>query len=1013
MELTFFTVKIKAGGLANGTYTITVKAYVDPDMVIPEGAKMSMQPVGKDTYGPEAGTDFTTTGAISLTTTFTVGTDSYDRIRVKSNEAGKGVSFYIDDVLITGQATGGAGSDPSAPPAETFKTIDFEDGTAGGFTGREGKETLTVTNEANHTKDGSNALKIEGRTQNWGGPSLNIAKYVDAGSKYNFSLWVRMASPASAMVSFYSQVGDSSYNAIATDTSVTDGDWVQLKGSLTYNSLSDGKITIYVQSADPTASFYIDDVSMEKVIAPPIVIQKDLTPIKDVYKDDFLIGNAIAPNELEGTSFELLKQHFNVITAGNDMKPESLQKVKGVFTFSTADAMIQKAHDNGMQVHGHVLVWHSQTPAWMNTKVDENGNPVTAVVDGKTVNVPLSREEALQNMETHIRTVVEHFGSNVISWDVVNEAMSDGITDPSDWRKALRKDSMWYQSIGDDYVDQAFLITRKVLDENGLKSIKLYYNDYNEDDQNKSKAIANMVQSINSKYGKIIDGIGMQAHYSLSTKPENVKASLERFINCGVEVSVSELDIQAGGNSVQSEDQKNAQAYLYAQLMKIYREHAADISRVTVWGLDDGVSWRKDSCPLLFDAGRQAKAAYYAVVDPDKYLAEHEPPAPVVINHATAVYGTPVIDGTVDSVWGKAAEIPVNQTKTAWQLASGKAKALWDNENLYVLIEVNDNELDKTSANPWEQDSVEAFVDENNGKTASYEEDDGQYRVNYDNEASFNPSSAQTGFASATSVAGTNYIVEMKIPFKKVTPAENMQIGFDAQINDAKNGARDGFTNWNDTTGVGYKDTSVYGILTLTGKGSQTPGDTNSPSPSSAPSAPSAPDVRVSVDGSYEAVATANTYTEYGKKVTEVTINDSKIADKLGQKSTVTLRVTDNSDVVIGQLNAQTLKTMAAKEDTLEIKTGNVTYTLPASRINIPEIASDFSGTTDLKDIKVTLKISGATDTINKMVQDTAGKTDSNVIVKPVIFEINCSNGGKNVEVSKFNGFVERTIAIP
>ncbi|WP_375143026.1 sugar-binding protein [Paenibacillus sp. D2_2] len=177
-----------------------------------------------------------------------------------------------------------------------------------------------------------------------------------------------------------------------------------------------------------------------------------------------------------------------------------------------------------------------------------------------------------------------------------------------------------------------------------------------------------------------------------------------------------------------------------------------------------------------------------------------------------------MIDGTMDEVWNDAPEMPINRYQSAWQGATGVAKALWDDENLYVLIQVSDSELDKTSANAWEQDSIEVFVDENNAKTFVYQDDDGQYRVNFDNETSFNPASVATGFKSATKVSGANYTVEMKIPFKMITPANNTKIGFDTQINDAKNGSRQSVAAWNDTTGNGYQDTSVFGVLTLTGK---------------------------------------------------------------------------------------------------------------------------------------------------------------------------------------------------
>ncbi len=215
-------------------------------------------------------------------------------------------------------------------------------------------------------------------------------------------------------------------------------------------------------------------------------------------------------------------------------------------------------------------------------------------------------------------------------------------------------------------------------------------------------------------------------------------------------------------------------------------------------------------------------------------MKEHGTSEREVGNYETALFGTPVIDGTIDEVWNKTSALPIQRYQTAWHGANGIAKALWDEENLYVLFQVSDSSLDQSNPEAYEQDSVEVFLDENNEKTSFYEKDDGQYRVNFENETTFNPESIEDGFASATHVSGNGYIVEMKIPFKTVTPENNMQIGFDVQINDAQAGSRQSIATWNDTTGVGYQDPSVFGILTLEGlaetpddKDPETPGGTD------------------------------------------------------------------------------------------------------------------------------------------------------------------------------------------
>ena len=801
----------EALGLKSGnTYTIVVQGFVDAGTSVPAGAKAVL---GTNmTYKWLSNVEMQPGKAFTLTAEYTV--DASDTaLRVQSSDEGASVPFLVGDVWVTLKQEAAQTADveaPARPAAASMAPVTFEDNALNGFGGRAGTEVLTVTNEANKTTGGKTALKVEGRTVSWHGPALRVEKYIDLGTEYTISVWVKLVSPDSADLQLSTQVGDgsgASYLNLDKKTVSKADDWVQLLGKYRYTSVGEEFVTIYVESANAEAAFLIDDVSLEGTGAAAASVQQDLKSIRDVYADDFLIGTAVSAKDFGGARFELLKKHFHVVTAENAMKPGELQPTKGVFNFGAADGLIEKSLAAGLSVHGHVLVWHQQSPDWMNT---------SGIGDAK---VALGREEALENLKTHIATVMEHFGDNVISWDVVNEAMNDNPSNPGDWKGALRQ-SQWYQAIGEDYVEQAFLAARAVLDAHPDWDVKLYYNDYNLDNQNKAAATYAMVKELNETYAAkhagqmLIDGVGMQGHYTVNTNPANVALSLERFLSLGVEVSITELDIQAGSNHELSDKLAVAQGYQYAQLFKLFRDNADRIARVTLWGMDDGNSWRAEGNPLVFDKDLQAKKAFDGVIDPDGFLAANIPDT-ADAKRGTAVYGTPTVDGVADSAWDKAAAMDVTRYQMAWQGATGSAKAMWDDKNLYVLLQVSNAQLDKGSANPWEQDSVEVFLDENNARTSFYQDDDGQYRVNFDNEPSFNPESLSAGFASATVVSGTSYTVEMKIPFKAVVPKVDMEIGFDAQINDGKDGARQSVAAWNDTTGNGYQDTSVYGILKL------------------------------------------------------------------------------------------------------------------------------------------------------------------------------------------------------
>lgn len=180
-------------------------------------------------------------------------------------------------------------------------------------------------------------------------------------------------------------------------------------------------------------------------------------------------------------------------------------------------------------------------------------------------------------------------------------------------------------------------------------------------------------------------------------------------------------------------------------------------------------------------------------------------------------YGTISVDADADAVWGNAVNIPLTINKGSE--ASANAKVLWDDDNLYVYATVNDAVLDKTGAQTHEQDSLEVFIDEDNGKTASYGEDDKQYRINYNNEQSFNGKKCLAeNVKSATKTIDGGYVVEAAFKWTDIKPANGTKIGLEFQINDAKDGKRIGTLSWYDETGMGWSGSNVYGTVELTGK---------------------------------------------------------------------------------------------------------------------------------------------------------------------------------------------------
>ncbi len=185
------------------------------------------------------------------------------------------------------------------------------------------------------------------------------------------------------------------------------------------------------------------------------------------------------------------------------------------------------------------------------------------------------------------------------------------------------------------------------------------------------------------------------------------------------------------------------------------------------------------------------------------------------------------IDGEADSAWDKAVDIPL--TINLGSNVTADAKILWDDENLYVYATVKDPVLNKDSGEAYQQDSLEVFIDENNAKTESYDDDDKQYRINYENEHSFNGKKClEENVRSATKVTEDGYVIEAAFKWTDIQPKEGDKVGIEFQINDAdESGSRIGTLSWNDETGMGWSKSSVYGTIELAAEAKdEVPGDT-------------------------------------------------------------------------------------------------------------------------------------------------------------------------------------------
>lgn len=346
--------------------------------------------------------------------------------------------------------------------------------------------------------------------------------------------------------------------------------------------------------------------------------ERSKSKLKDALANKFLIGVAMNASQINGNDKKAIKvilQNFNSIVAENCMKSEVTQPIDGKFDFRLADKFVKFGQTNKMAIIGHTLIWHSQTPKWFF--VDKAGKQV-------------SREVLIERMKTHITTLMTRYKGKITGWDVVNEALNDDGT---------LRDSPFLKIIGPEYLKLAYQFAHEADPE-----AELYYNDYSMALPTKRAGVVRMVGELKQQ-GLKIDAIGMQGHCSMDFPAINeFESSIEAFAALGVKVMITEFDIsvlpnpsmQLGADvATNFEYNQKLNPYVkslpdsvsnvlndrYTTFFRLFLKHKEQISRVTLWGVNDKQSWKNDwpihgrtDYPLLFDRNYQPKPVVYTII---------------------------------------------------------------------------------------------------------------------------------------------------------------------------------------------------------------------------------------------------------------------------------------------------------------------------------------------------------------------------------------------------------------
>lgn len=326
-----------------------------------------------------------------------------------------------------------------------------------------------------------------------------------------------------------------------------------------------------------------------------------------------MVGAALGRKQISGSdsnAMSIVVREFNTITPENDMKWENIHPAPEEYNWEVPDAYVALGEQEDMFIVGHALVWHSQ----LATYVQEITDP----------------EDMKAAMKAHIDAVAGRYKGRIDAWDVVNEALNEDGT---------LRESVFLKVLGEEYLSLAFQYAAEA-----APDAELYYNDYNMWNADKRNGAIRMINTIRANGGRV-DGVGMQAHYSIvGPTVDTIEQSILALAAADLPVHMTELDVTVLPNPwdlVGAEVSQNFEnspymnpfpeslpdsmqtvlADRYAELFGLYKKHADKIERVTFWGTHDAHSWlngwpikNRTNYPLLFDREYQKKPAYTAVM---------------------------------------------------------------------------------------------------------------------------------------------------------------------------------------------------------------------------------------------------------------------------------------------------------------------------------------------------------------------------------------------------------------
>jgi endo-1,4-beta-xylanase len=248
------------------------------------------------------------------------------------------------------------------------------------------------------------------------------------------------------------------------------------------------------------------------------------------------------------------------------MKWPDIHPLRGEYRFEKADALVDFARQNQIEIRGHTLAWYGGMPAW------------TAAIDG--------RAEAERELVGHIETVLSRYRGAIPSWDVVNEPLLDWPEDATSLRP-----SIWTAQLGPDYLPIALRAAaaadpdaRLVLNEYDLEYMGPRF-------AARRKALLQLLRSLRER-DVPLHALGLQAHLfaGRAIDRDGLQAFLTEIKALELDVLITELDVI----DYELPGEVGERDAMVAGIAGRFLQSVVEVARpnaILTWGLSDRYSW--------------------------------------------------------------------------------------------------------------------------------------------------------------------------------------------------------------------------------------------------------------------------------------------------------------------------------------------------------------------------------------------------------------------------------------